>query len=605
MIYCPKCQKELQNNSVFCRFCNIPIAAFLKQQKDETIDLHIQGPLNISNLPHGFIIDDRYEVIKKIGHGGFGAVYHVYDRKMALSKALKILHDSVANDCGAMNRVRNEAQIMIKLNHPNIIRVYDFNQDGQFKYIDMEFILGDNLAKLKNDSPDNKLSEKQALEYAMKIARGLAYAHSKEILHKDIKPQNILVDKDSNVKIMDFGLSEILRDNKSRLDIMPISGSPPYMSPEQFAGKNIGKESDIYSFGAMLYELLSGQLPFYRGDIKSQLENETPQHIQNVSRSTNRFLQKCLVKDYKSRYRSFDQVIKALNHKTSYSALAKWLVLFALTLIVGSLAIKVIPSIIQLSVGLITSLIIILLMFVLYRRTRYVMLTILVISFSLLCINSLIGVNNIRLAENKLISNSNQKISVSLKKSNAFVSIPWNWGLYPEQLMAQLREGMTGLRVVLAAGNKDDIHRFIKKQTCGISRALIVVQPDAILFHSKIEYLEQTIDFFKTQNSATLKEAINKLNKLQYDTKSRGLVCVGVLDKSSDVVYGGMVGLVSRGEYSTKTLQIIACTTIKNEPVMLEFVNSYSPDKTLSIEDVDKLLEEAERTTESTLIANR
>jgi formylglycine-generating enzyme required for sulfatase activity len=177
----------------------------------------------------------------------------------------------------------------------------------------MEYVDGESLANLLLSRPGEKLGEKEALDVARKIARGLACAHSNDVIHRDIKPQNILVSKTAEVKILDFGISEIVHTTMSRVDDTAITGSRPYMSPEQIRGKGIGRESDIYSFGVTLYELLCGHPPFSSGDILYQVLNEKPDHISGISPTLNGFLQKCLAKDYEDRYRSFEEVLMAMD----------------------------------------------------------------------------------------------------------------------------------------------------------------------------------------------------------------------------------------------------------------------------------------------------
>ncbi|MCK4655223.1 MAG: SUMF1/EgtB/PvdO family nonheme iron enzyme, partial [Candidatus Cloacimonetes bacterium] len=136
-------------------------------------------------------------------------------------------------------------------------------------------------------------------------------------LHKDIKPQNVMVSKDNKVKIMDFGIAETVRSSMSRIQNTSSSGTLVYMSPEQLKGKDVGKESDIYSFGAMLYELLNGNPPFYKGDINYQILNEKPDSLENVSDKMNDLIMKCLEKDYKDRFRNFGELKEYIERKTA------------------------------------------------------------------------------------------------------------------------------------------------------------------------------------------------------------------------------------------------------------------------------------------------
>ncbi len=325
MAFCKECGTEVLGGSGFCHSCGTGIENTDKKAQEhpepdnkfetQIRDKPVYGRVNFEDLPKGHIIDDRYEVTSKLGQGGFGAVYRVYDKKMKIDKALKVLPEAITCDREAMESLRAEAAIMVRLNNDAIVRVYDFQDKGPIKYIDMEFVDGRCLTDVKLDSPSKKLPESEVKAIAVKIAKGLSYAHSKNVIHKDIKPQNIILTETSTIKIMDFGISETVRSSMSRVENSSSSGTLVYMSPEQMKGMNVGREADVYSYGVLIYELLSGKTPFYKGDIPYQVVNEKPPLIDGVSNVMNAFLQKCLAKDYKERFRNFDEVQKALTGK--------------------------------------------------------------------------------------------------------------------------------------------------------------------------------------------------------------------------------------------------------------------------------------------------
>jgi len=316
MPYCGNCGKKYEDQLKFCPHCGEPNTLFLvlnnkpsnnpetakKEVPDEFVtqirgDKPVYGVVNFESLPAGHLIDERYEVKVKLGQGGFGAVYLAYDQVMGIDKALKIIPEAVSSDKEAMFDLQKEARTMIALNHPNIVRVYDFHNSGSIKYIDMEYVDGKTLSEIKLEYPDKCVPEKRVKELAIKIAEGMAYAHANNVLHKDIKPQNIKVNSKVEIKIMDFGIAETVRSSMSRLQNSSSSGTLVYMSPEQIKGRNVGKESDIYSFGAMLYELLSGHPPFYKGDVNFQILNEKPESLNNVSAEFKAIIETCLKKD--------------------------------------------------------------------------------------------------------------------------------------------------------------------------------------------------------------------------------------------------------------------------------------------------------------------
>ena len=326
MPFCNKCGNKLTKEDVFCPECGTPVSntKSSKQKVEETTDdfkTQVRGKtpsygiLNLEKLPEGHIIDERYEIKEKVGQGGFGAVYRVYDKKMNIDKALKIIPEAIVSDEEAMADLQSEARTMISLNHNSIVRVYDFHDTGDVKYIDMEFVEGKTLTKFKLEHPNKQIPEAKVKELAVKIADGLAYAHSKGIIHKDIKPQNIMLNKEGDVKIMDFGIAETVRTSMSRIQNSSSSGTLVYMSPEQIKGKDVGKESDIYSFGAVLYELLSGHPPFYKGAIEHQILSEKPDPLKKVSDKMNELIMKCLEKDFKDRFKDFGEILTILGKK--------------------------------------------------------------------------------------------------------------------------------------------------------------------------------------------------------------------------------------------------------------------------------------------------
>lgn len=205
------------------------------------------------------LLDSRYELEQKIGEGGMATVYLGRDRRLNRPVAIKALHSHYARDPDFLNRFRHEAQAAAILNHPNIVNVYDVGQDGDIHYIVMEYVQGHDLKKLINREAPLPIA--QAVTITEAVARGLEAAHRFGLVHRDIKPQNIMVEPDGHVRITDFGIA------KSQLSTALTEtgitfGTADYISPEQAQGKPATPRSDIYSLGITLYEMLTGRLPF-------------------------------------------------------------------------------------------------------------------------------------------------------------------------------------------------------------------------------------------------------------------------------------------------------------------------------------------------------
>ncbi len=209
----------------------------------------------------GQILDNRYEILEVIGSGGMAVVYKALCHRLNRYVAVKVLKDEFACDIEFREHFRAESQAVAMLSHPNIVSVYDFSRDSDCQYIVMELLEGITLKQYMQKK--GALSWKEALHFATQIARALSHAHSKGIVHRDIKPQNIMVVKDGNIKVADFGIAHL--QNESNCEIPETMGSIHYISPEQVHGDPVDARADIFSLGVVMYEMLTGRLP-YDGD---------------------------------------------------------------------------------------------------------------------------------------------------------------------------------------------------------------------------------------------------------------------------------------------------------------------------------------------------
>ncbi|OVE79934.1 hypothetical protein BVY01_01185, partial [bacterium I07] len=253
--------------------------------------------------------------LEKLGEGGMGVVYKAHDTKLDRIVALKFLsHDTTISETDRA-RFLQEAKAASAINHANVCTIYDIKEEDGKQFIVMEYVEGETLGKkLKNGA----LEYKTAIDYAIQIAEALQAAHEKGIIHRDIKSENIMVTPKNQIKVMDFGLAK-LRGSLKLTKTSSTLGTVSYMSPEQILGKEVDARSDIFSFGVVLYEMLSGQLPFkgeYEAAVTYAIVNEEPEPLHIVksiySSGIKHLLDKLLVKDPNNRYQSVLELIPVL-----------------------------------------------------------------------------------------------------------------------------------------------------------------------------------------------------------------------------------------------------------------------------------------------------
>lgn len=213
----------------------------------------------------GLILDNRYKIISKIGVGGMADVFKGEDTLLGRPVAVKILHSNFAGDDDFVARFKREAQAAGKLSHPNIVSMYDVGFDQGYHYIVMEYIEGETLKEYI--TRHERISIDNAVKFTIAIAEGLEHAHAMEIVHCDIKPHNVLITKQGRIKVTDFGIARAMNAGTTMMYTNSIMGSAHYLSPEQASGKPVNGSTDIYSLGAVLYEMLTGRVPY---------EGETP-----------------------------------------------------------------------------------------------------------------------------------------------------------------------------------------------------------------------------------------------------------------------------------------------------------------------------------------
>jgi len=250
----------------------------------------------------------RYEVLGELGQGAMGVVYRARDPLIDRVVAIKTINLGLALDEKEEyeSRFYQEAKAAGRLSHPNIVTIYDVGKNGDVAYIAMEYLQGRELRDIMND--DGLLSVDQVLDIVAQVAQGLSYAHEHDIVHRDVKPSNVMVVRDGHVKITDFGIAR-MASSAVQTQTGMVLGSPKYMSPEQVTGKLIDQRSDIFSLGVMLYEMLTGQAPF-NGDNVNAIMYQTLNSIpappsslnSGVPEMINFIVAKALAKKTEDRY---------------------------------------------------------------------------------------------------------------------------------------------------------------------------------------------------------------------------------------------------------------------------------------------------------------
>ncbi len=264
----------------------------------------------------GMIIGDRYEIGEKIGTGGMSDVYKARDHKLNRMVAVKVLKQEFSENANFVSKFRIEAQAAAGLTHPNIVNVYDVGEENGIYYFVMELVEGITLKKYIEKKA--RLSVKEAISIAIQVSMGIEAAHNNHIIHRDIKPQNIIISKEGKVKVTDFGIAKAATSNTITSNVM---GSVHYTSPEQARGGYSDEKSDIYSLGITMFEMLTGRVPF-NGETTvaiaiKHIQEEMPsprEYVSEIPISVEQIIFKCCQKSPDRRYQSMAELIADLKH---------------------------------------------------------------------------------------------------------------------------------------------------------------------------------------------------------------------------------------------------------------------------------------------------
>src|SRR4051794_41165368 len=208
----------------------------------------------------GTLLNGRYRLDAQIGAGGMSTVYRAFDTVLERQVAIKLMHREIASDSDQLERFRREARAVAQLNHPHVVGVIDAGEDDQTPFIVFEYVEGETLKdRIRRHG---RLPVTEAVAYAIEVARALGAAHERHIVHRDVKPQNVLIDEEGTAKVTDFGIARSLTEEGLTADGR-VLGTTDYVSPEQALGHAVTGQSDLYSLGIVLYEMLTGDVPFH------------------------------------------------------------------------------------------------------------------------------------------------------------------------------------------------------------------------------------------------------------------------------------------------------------------------------------------------------
>ncbi len=311
---CPRCQNDNPEGTRYCGHCGRDLPGAGETLPAPPATATFRTPTK--GLERGTTFARRFEIIEEIGQGGMGTVYKAFDSKIREVVALKLLKPEIASDMEVIERFRNEIKLARQVAHRHVCRMYDLGEEWLTIYISMEYVPGEDLKSFIRRS--GHLTEAKAVGLARQIAEGLAEAHRLGVVHRDLKPQNVMIDKDGNAKIMDFGIARSLH-TKGVTGTGVIIGTPEYMAPEQAEGGDVDRRVDLYALGAILFEMVTGRVPFEGAtplSIVLKHRSEPPADPSTIntqiSPGLSRIILKCLAKSRDDRYRSAAEVLEDL-----------------------------------------------------------------------------------------------------------------------------------------------------------------------------------------------------------------------------------------------------------------------------------------------------
>jgi len=324
-IKCPKCQTDNPSESRYCRECATPLhPTEIGGHEPNSPEFGIVSPdlktqtlqASIKELTSGSTFAGRYQIIEELGHGGMGRVYRALDRKVNEEVALKLIRPEIALERKTLERFQSELKTARKVSHRNVGRMYELMEEKGTHFITMEYVPGEDLKSAIRRF--GQLPIGKSVTIARQICEGLAEAHRLGVVHRDLKPGNIMIDREGNVRILDFGIARSLEE-KGITGAGVMIGTPEYMSPEQAEAREVDDRSDIYSLGIILYEMITGRVPFegetplgvamkHKSEVPANPKTFSPQLPDDL----NRLILRCLEKDRARRYQNAEELLEDL-----------------------------------------------------------------------------------------------------------------------------------------------------------------------------------------------------------------------------------------------------------------------------------------------------
>jgi serine/threonine protein kinase/Tfp pilus assembly protein PilF len=312
---CPTCHSENSSENRYCNKCGSPIELSSFPTLSYSPVQNITPRENLKFNP-GEKFGDRYTIIEEIGRGGMGRVYKAKDHALGITVVLKMIRPELTSQPGVIDQFKKEILLGRAVSQENVVRIHDLGEVQNVRYISMEFIKGGNLLDLIKTSGTLTLST--CYQIALQVCQALRAAHQKGIIHQDIKPQNIMIDNSGKVYVADFGLAKSVAMSPVPRGGL-ISGTPKYFSPEQAQGEESDQRSDIYSFGAVLYEMVTGSPPFKANSVEEYIRKHTSEKPSPPSKlnpslppACDKIILRCLEKKKEDRYQSVDELVQDL-----------------------------------------------------------------------------------------------------------------------------------------------------------------------------------------------------------------------------------------------------------------------------------------------------